>query len=235
MSNFYRAMSQANILFGAEFNNEDDFAEIGLTAWNLIGNKRTKLYRYITDIDCDTLTVQLPCNAAIEDEGMIESVNLLGEDWNRTSNISDTGDYNSLITENYIEATKGSTYPMFTRGRYAKYEQSGDTLYFDRNYGKVFILYRGIIADEDGLPDLKESEVLAIATFAAYVQKYKEGLKTNNKELLQIAESLKREWLKRCDQARTDHYISQNEFNEILDAKTSWNRKSYGKSYHLHN
>ena len=231
MSNFYEAMYQANLLYGTEYNNEDDFAEVGLVAWNLIGNKRTRLYRYIANIDPETLTVQLPCNAG----NMIESVNLFFEDWNYSTNDTDNGDYNSAYVEHYIEGRKVLTDPFFTRGVYAKYERSGDTLYFDKNYGKVAILYRGIILDNNDLPELTDSEVLAIATYTAYVDKYKKGLRENNKQILEISEILRRDWLKRCDQARNDHYISQNEFNEILDAKTSWARKKYGKSLHLYN
>jgi hypothetical protein len=57
-------------------------------------------------------------------------------------------------------------------------------LYFSRNYGTLNILYKGIIADEDGLPELTDKEANAIATFIAYSNKYKEGLKTNNAGLI---------------------------------------------------
>jgi hypothetical protein len=33
-----------------------------------------------------------------------------------------------------------------------------------------------------------------------------------------------------CDQARVPEEITQNEANDILDAKSSWNRKHYNKS-----
>jgi hypothetical protein len=42
---------------------------------------------------------------------------------------------------------------------------------------------------------------------------------------------LERKWYKQCDAARVDDYISQNDMDQILDAKSSWNRKVYGKSY----
>jgi hypothetical protein len=44
----------------------------------------------------------------------------------------------------------------------------------------VNILYKGILADEDGLPELTDKEATAIATYIAYVTKFKEGLITNN-------------------------------------------------------
>jgi hypothetical protein len=53
-------------------------------------------------------------------------------------------------------------------------------LYFTHNYGKVTILYKGILADEEGLPELSDKEATAIATYIAYVTKFREGLITNN-------------------------------------------------------
>ena len=51
-----------------------------------------------------------------------------------------------------------------------------------------------------------------------------------NNALMNQAIQLKRDWASLCDAARIPYHISQNEMNEILDAKTSWNRKVYGKS-----
>ena len=46
-----------------------------------------------------------------------------------------------------------------------------------------------------------------------------------------MAQYLYQQWLKYCDSARVPLYINQNEMNEILDSKSSWNRKIYNKSY----
>jgi hypothetical protein len=53
--------------------------------------------------------------------------------------------------------------------------------------------------DEDGLPYLSNKEALAIATYIAYVTKYKEGLKTNNANSINLANSLELKWAKQCD------------------------------------
>ena len=103
-------------------------------------------------------------------------------------------------------------------------------LYFDRPYGKVNILYKGLILDEDGLPQITDKEATALATYCAYVSKFKEGLMTNNPNIIQLANSLKQQWNIQCDQARVGVYMSQNEWDKVLDAKTSWNRKIHGKS-----
>lgn len=228
-NDFHYAMSLCQTLYGIELQ-EDMFEEIGLVAWGLIGNKRTKIYRYSTCMNaCSNNTIELPCNC-----DYIESITTSWEDWNSSSNLYPNGDINSAYVEEYIESRKQFHNPLYQSGKFIKYERVGDTLYLDRPYGKVNILYRGIILDEDGLPELTDKEALAIATYCAYITKYKEGLQTNNANLIQMANTLKQQWHIQCDQARTDQYLSQNEWDEVLEAKNSWNRKVYNKSLKLY-
>ena len=87
MENFQSAYAQANLLYGIELAPEE-FEEIGLIAWNKIGNRQTKLYRYRCKIDCETLTVTLPCNC-----DFIEAVTYDFEDWGYTINDTVDGCY----------------------------------------------------------------------------------------------------------------------------------------------
>lgn len=222
---FKAAMFQASMLYGLEMLPED-FEEVGLVAWNFIGNKRVRLYRFCAELNCSNNTVELPCNADI-----IEAVTYGFEDWNYTTNDTPNGDFNSQFVESYIEGRKMFEDPLYISGRYAKYERVGDTLYFDKNYGKVNILYKGIILDDEGLPEINDKESIAIATFCAYMSKYKEGLRTNNPNIIQMAQLLEQKWNRYCDAARVPVYFDQNDMNMILDAKTSWDRKRYNKSY----
>ena len=215
----------ANSLYGLELEPEQ-FEELGLTAWNLIGNKTVRLYNYSADISNDDFSVQLPCNCDI-----IEAVTYNHEDWNYSTNKTVNGDYNSQFTEQYIEARKLYQSPFYITGKYAKYERVGDTLYFDKDYGKVNILYKGVILDEDGLPQVNEKEALAIATYIAFATKQKQGWITNNQNIIQLAQYLYQQWLKYCDSARVPLSIDQNTMNQVLDAKSSWNRKIYNKTY----
>ena len=226
MNNFHYAMFLVNSLYGLGIIQED-FEEMGLIAWNLIGNKRTRIYRITLDIDPQENTVQLPCNCDI-----IEAVTYGFEDWEHVSNIFPNGDYNSLFSESYIEARKAFRNPLYLPGKFVKYERVGDILYLDKNYGgTISILYRGQILDEDELPQITDKEALAIATYCAYVTKFKEGLITSNPQIIQVAQLLEQRWQKQCDAARVDDYLSENQMNEILDAVSNWNRKIYGKSY----
>lgn len=203
-----------------------DLEELGLLAWGLIGNKNRKLYRFQTDIDPLDNSVTLPCNAFEDD--CVELVTSSYEDWERVTNKTDFGDQNTSFVEQSIEAEKFYQSPYYLPGKVLKYEQVGDKLYFTHNYGKVNILYKGVISDEDGLPELTDKEATAIATYIAYIIKFREGLQTNNANITQQALQLQALWNKQCDQARVS-YLNQNDMDQILEARASWDRKTYGR------
>lgn len=228
MNDFHYGMSLMHTLYGIKMP-EDEWEEIALVGWDLIGNKRTRLYRYSTCVSDCSEGVQLPCNADI-----IEAVTTDFEEWNYSTNDTPNGDVNSAYVESYIEHRKAFRSPLYLPGKLIHYERVGDMLYFDRPHGKINILYKGLILDDDGLPQITDKEASALATYCAYISKFKEGLKTNNANIIQLANELKRRWDTQCTQARVDHYMSQNEWDEVLDAKTSWNRKSFGKSLKLY-
>ena len=204
---------------------DESLEEIGLVAWNYIGNKRCRLYRYSACSDSEG-KIELPCNVDI-----IEGITYDFEDWEYVTNSTPEGNLNSAYVEHYIEARKEFQDPLYIRGKFIKYEQVGDTLYIQKPNAKVNILYKGIILDEDGLPELTDKEAMAIATYCAYTVKFKEGLMTNNTGILNIAAALKAQWYVQVDQARSPEYLTQNEMNEILDAKSNWNRNIHNKSY----
>lgn len=222
-NNFHYVAVLLDMLYGLEIDDED-LEELGLLAWDKIGNKSTRLYMYRTCLNSDN-SIELPCNAS-----SVESVTIPFEDSIISTNKSNYGDFNSQIIETDIEAQKVLKSPYYIPGKLISYEQVGSTLYFPQSYGTVNILYKGIIADEDGLPELTDKEANAIATYIAYVYKYKEGLKTNNTVMINLATNLENKWLKQCDQARVTG-LNQNDMNEILNIKNSWNRKNYSMSY----
>lgn len=225
---FYYAMTLLNTMFGLTIP-EDQFEEIAIVGWNFIGNKRMKIYRYQTDVDSCEQGVELPCNV-----DQIEAVTTDWEEWDYSTNDTPNGNIYSAFVESYIEHRKAFRDPLYARGKFIKYERVGNMLYFDRPYGKINILYRGVILDDEGLPEITDKEALALATYCAYIIKFKEGIRTNNANMIKFSQELNRQWLTRVDQARNDYYLSQNEWDQILDAKTSWNRKSFGKSLKLY-
>ena len=224
---FHYAMSLLNTMFGITLQ-EDMFEEIALGGWGLIKNKRTRLYRYTTSVSSCEEGIKLPCNCY-----EVEAVTTGFEEWNYTTNDTPNGDLHSAFVESYIEHRKMFRHPMYIPGKFIRYELVGDTLYFDRPYGDINILYKGELVDDNGLPRINDKEALALATYCAYVVKYREGLETSNFNILKLAQDLEQKWLKRCNQARVS-YMSQNEFDQILDAKTSWARKEHNRSLKIY-
>lgn len=185
-NNFMYALSLADTLYGVNMS-EDKFEEIALIAWNQIGNKRVRLYNYSVCLpECGEKVVDLPCNLDI-----IEAVTGNFEDFQHVSNAYNHGQPFSFTTEQFIEGRKRFTSPYYQSGKFVHYERVGDKLYIRDNVSKINILYKGVILDENGLPELNDKEALAIATYVAYVSKFKEGLITNNPNLINLSNTLK--------------------------------------------
>ena len=224
--NFRYALTLAQTLYDVE-GDTDNLIDIGLVAHNFIGNKFTQLHKEILDVNCEDGSIQLPCGV-----DMIEAVTYCGmEDWNYTDNMKPNGDLSSLYTENYIESRKAFLDPHYISGKFVKYRKVGDKLYVNKGLGKVNILYHSLILDEDGLPATNDKEAIAIAEYIAYVTKYKEAIRTNNQNVLRMAQELKQQWLFHCDAARVPEHVSQNEMDQILDALTAASWKTHGKSF----
>lgn len=225
MLNAKTALFQANLLYGIELS-DNDFEEYFLIIHKMIGNKNTRIYHYITHINPEDLSIDLPCNC-----DQLEGVFYNWEDFNYTSNKAFGNEYNSHYTEQYIESRKHFTDPLYHHGKYAEYHRAGDKLYFKHNHGKIHILYKGELLDDEGLPFINDKEAMAIATYIAYIVKYKEALTKNNAQMLQFSQELYKKALQFMDEARTPEYVSQNDMDEILEVKSSWNRKVHNKSY----
>lgn len=223
MNNFHYARYLLQSIYDIT-TSKDNFEELGLQAFRLIGNKRWRTYRYISTPEDNT--IELPCNF-IE----LEAITTQPEDWNYTTNIHNYGDINSHIAEQYTESLKHDTHMLYEPGRLVRYERAGDKLYFKEKYGPICIVYRGEVVDDEGLPEITDAEAMAIAAWVGYVLRQKEFFKLNDKSSYEKAQLIKRDWDLRCTQARIPEHISQNEFDEILDAKTSWNRKVFNKSF----
>lgn len=225
MNNFKYAISLAQMLYDIDINDMDTLIEIGLVAYNFIGNKNTHLKSEIVDVKNGL--VKIPCNA-----DLIEAVTYPNEeDWNYTSNIKNYGDIDSLNIEQYIEKSKQNTDPLYISGRLIKYRKEGNYIYVSDKIDKVCILYHTEQLDEDDLPLINDKEAIAIADYIAYTIKYKEAIRTNNSSVFQIAQTIKRSWLIHCDAARVPEYVNQNEMNDLLDITSSHNRKVHRRSY----
>ena len=227
MNNFKYAISLAQMLYDIDINDMDTLIEIGLVAYNFIGNKNTHLTKSIVNVDSRSGLVKIPCKA-----DLIESITYpKEEDWNYTSNVKNYGDTNSLYVEKYIEQSKQSVDPLYISGRQIKYRREGDYIYVNEPIDQVCILYHTEQLDEEDLPLLNDKEAIAIADYIAYTTKYKEALRSNNQAVFQMAQTIKKQWLIHCDAARVPEYVSQNEMDDLLEVTSSYNRKVHGRSF----
>lgn len=225
MNNFKYAISLAQMLYDIDINDMDTLIEIGLIAYNFIGNKNTHLTSEIVEVVNGK--VKLPCKADLVEAITCPHI----EDWNYTSNIKNYGDFNTLNVEQYIEAAKHNIDPLYISGRFIKYRREGDYIYVTEPIQEVCVLYHTENLDEDDLPRINDKEAIAIADYIAYTVKYKEALRSNNSAVFQLAQTIKRQWLIHCDAARVPEYVTQNEMNDLLDVMSSANRKVHGRSY----
>lgn len=206
--------------------NESNFEDIVMNGWSYINNKHTRLYRYVANAD-ENGVLDLPCNVDV-----IESVHIPMPDAKMTSNKTVFNEINTLFTEGYIDAWKRLEDPYWTRGKLVKYDEGNNQLFFARPYKNIMVVYHGIIADEEtGLPLVTDKEIKALAAYVAYASLYREGIQKRNPDIIQFAQTIYADWLKLCNAARIPEHLSQNEMDSILDVKTRWDRKQYGRSY----
>lgn len=224
LHNFNAVYGQVDSLYGIT-PSETDFEDIALDGWERIGNKHTRLYRYVGNTENKELI--LPCNADV-----IESVTVPLLDAQMTSPDSDFMHVDSLWTESYIELGKINKDPFYTSGKYVKYKEGDGVLYFDRDYKHVMVLYHGVIADDEtGLPLLNDKELRAVTAYVAYIYLKKEGIRKRDGDLVKLAQSIyTQDWLPACNAARIPEHFSQNDMDRILDVVVRWDRKQYGKS-----
>lgn len=218
------AYGLANDLYGITIS-ESAFENLALNAWELIGNKHTRLYRYIGSTEDKAL--ELPCNVDI-----VESVHLPINDAQISSPDSSYINTENIAVERYVDsAYLGFDGIYYQVGKFAKYKEVDGVLYFAQDHPKVMVVYHGVEVDDEGLPKINDKEMRAIAAYVAYASLYKEGLIKRDGNLMQLATAIQADWLKLCNSARIPSYINQNEMDAILDVKYRWPQKNYGKSF----
>lgn len=225
---FKTAYTQIRELYGLTLF-PDEFESIGLIAWDRIGNKNYRFYKFQVEPSQTTAGawyVDLPCNV---DE--IEAVTADYEDYQKTTPTTVAGNNQNGWIESYIETRKYNTSFYYSSGKFIKYTKDDNRIYLADRFNKVNVFYKGFLADEEGLPNLSSSEVDAIAAFCAFADTHKRALLNKDMQLLQFALDLEKRWLKKCTQARIPDYLNQNQMDEILNAATSWDRKRFGKSF----
>lgn len=225
---FNTAYTQARELYGLELD-PDVFESIGLIAWDRIGNKDYRLYKYTTSPEQDELGywhVTVPCNCDI-----IEAVVTNYEDYQKTTPTTLAGNNQNGWIEGYVESRKYNTGKLYISGKFIKYREEGNKIVMNDRFEVVTIFYKGVIIDDSGLPMLNAKEMDAIASFCIFADTRKKAIVTKDGTSWQQVPYLEQQWLMKCTQARVPDYINQNEMDEILNVVSSWDRKRYGKSF----
>ena len=173
---FYSAYSHLIEVYGIEID-DDLFETYAMSAWNYIGNlhsRFTKFYKtkiFPHPTGDGLFKARIPCNAYI-----IESITTNYEDFQRTDSFDEFIDSKSSVIETDNEAYKYDTPSIYQSGRLVNYQKEGDYLYFNEPYKELNVLYKGIYADEDGLPYLTFREMEAIAVYCVYTHFYKKAI-----------------------------------------------------------
>ena len=221
-NNFHSVIPHLNTFYGIIVD-ETDAEDIGMSAWDKIGNKHMLTYMYTGNVeDC---TLELPCNAYY-----IEAVTNDTIPYQTTDNKLAYNLNNKIIEQNIYKVSDSF---LQTRGGFVDYEHDivNNVLRFKKHNGPINVLYKGVMLDDDGLPFINNREKVAISDYIAYTLTFKEALISKNGNNMQFAQLLENNWKKSCGNARVPEYINQNDWDKILNAKASWGRKRFNVSY----
>lgn len=221
--NFHTAYTYIQTNYGLNID-QLEFESSGMIAYDKIGNKQTEIKEFVGDVVNGEL--ELPCDVT-----SIEAVFGNFIDSQKTSNKQRWPQVITNYIEQYIEYWKYNKSLLYDYGVLLNYQMRENTLLFDKDYKNVLVLYRKQILDEEGFPYINSKEAEAIAAYCAYTDLYKQAIRTRDSNTYQMAQNIKLEWARLCERARVPEKVSQNDMNRILDVMTSFDRKSYGKSF----
>lgn len=221
--NFHTAYTYIQTNYGLNID-QLEFESSGMIAYDKIGNKQTEIKEFVGDVVNGEL--ELPCDVT-----SIEAVFGNFIDSQKTSNKQRWPQVITNYIEQYIEYWKYNKSLLYDYGVLLNYQMRENTLLFDKDYKNVLVLYRKQILDEEGFPYINSKEAEAIAAYCAYTDLYKQAIRTRDPNTYQMAQNIKLEWVRLCERARVPEKVSQNDMNRILDVMTSFDRKSYGKSF----
>ena len=129
-----------------------------------------------------------------------------------------------------------------SRGKSVNYTNEGNNSIritsIDALNRDVMVVYRSFDTDEDGLPFLNDKEVAAVAAGVAkreMVKKAFMGVALKDKTSVALLQYITAESARLLTAAKIDENITDDAIDKMLDVKTSWDRKQYGRRFHLIN
>jgi hypothetical protein len=117
----------------------------------------------------------------------IEAITLDYESAQETSSVNNNiGDINHNIEQD-IETSLSHRSDMYASGKFVKYRELADRIYFFSPYSAVNLLYKGQYLDETGLPYINDKELDAIVAYCVYAEDMKKARLTKDGNTLQMA------------------------------------------------
>lgn len=220
-------ISELEEQFGIELD-EDTVVNYALSAYRKIGNNdyQLKVMRaHPTKVKNEGWAITKPC-----DMEQIEAITLDFEGGREVDATDDFLAFKTYNIEQWIEIFKWNRDHFYLPGKFVKYTEFADKIYFTEPYDVVNILYKAPYLDEDGLPYLSDKELEAVVMYCAYAHDLKKARVAKDQSMLQFAQLEYQQWQRLCSEARVADQFSQNEMNEILDTLTSMGIHNYGVS-----
>jgi hypothetical protein len=238
LENFLNAKYRMKELFGITMQ-EEDFIEKAYRIYRRTGNVAVAIHQLCVEVQ--NCIVKLPCNVEFVDAVTTHDMSEVFKEDVFFSYEENHGPMTSsyylpdamLSAPNRVNITKSQ---LHYDGQLIPYTIVGknECLKFNEEMEgqKVFIIYRGQILDEDGLPALTNKEVDALAHWVAYEDTQKRVF-MKEPGMAEILAYIKPLAEVKFQAACIPEYLSQNFFDELLNAKTRMDRKVYGSSYRL--
>jgi hypothetical protein len=218
----------------------DDYVEDAYGVYRDIGNVATAIHAFKFTIP-STQLVTLPCNVEF-----VEAVST-GESWVDDgttiliSRLPDTNPYDYIpdaLTRNTPSGGVHGNQPsrLYPKGEYIQYELKGvvgnSKLHFDKkDVGREGVcIYRGMCVDMDGNPLISRKEADAIAWKLAYYDVLLRSFK-KDPEAIKMLKEMENSSGRKMQAAKIPEYLTQNELNAFLSAKTRHDRKVWWSDY----
>jgi len=216
---------------------EDTFVELGWMAFKELGNVAIINYMYKATVGPDGFT-RIAANVELIEA--VTTMNIPYETLSDSYQLYDSGiplsrwffqqEMLNATSRNFsVQATN-----MVSPGELVGYEWADKEHIVVTNAhlagSEIFILYKGIMVDDQCLPLLTHKEAMAIGFRVAFYKTERDLFmgKPNAPVILQYVKPESERLLRA---ASVPEKLNQNQMDNVLDAKTSWDRKGYGRSF----
>jgi hypothetical protein len=234
---FLTAYAKAKRLYSLDMN-EDDFIEAAYYAWRQIGNIAPTINKFFVTLPDDSI-IELP-----ETCEFVQSVTQLDNPKQFPTFDSGGPKDRQLPSVQVVEYQ-----PTRNQSQFASYGESVNYELLNKNTIKVTspdllgrdiqVVFMSMNVGEDGLPLLNDKEVSAIAAEVArqIMTAKMSGMVGKQTSMAQAQVSttmlqfITQEAARLMAAAKIDEKINDDGLDKMLDIKTSWDRKIYGKRW----